>query len=109
MVMSCGAVGWMPPQKTGGMVDRYAVRFFTGETMEMTPSSERELQRLFDNDERHFTKAANLPSDCSTVLYAQVLLCYQMIAIVHTCTQLCHHSQTILPENAVWFIRLHTI
>ena len=77
MVMSCGAVGWMPPPETGGMVDRYAVRFFTGDSMDTTPFGERELQRLFNDSERCFTKAANLPSDCSTVLHAQVLFYYQ--------------------------------
>ena len=71
-MMSCGAIGWMPPTDTGGMVNRYAVRFFTGDSMELTPVSQRELQRLFDEDERNFAKAAKLPSDCSTVLYAQV-------------------------------------
>ena len=78
-MMSCGAIGWMPPPETGGMVDRYSVRFFTGDSMETTPFSERELQRLFNNSEGRFTKADNLPSDCSTVLYAQVLLYYQML------------------------------
>ena len=71
-MMSCGAIGWMPPPETGGQIDHYVARFFTGESMETTPFSERELQRFLNNSERHFAKAVNLPSDCSTVLYAQV-------------------------------------
>ena len=106
MVMSCGVVGWMPPPETGGMVNRYAVRFFTGETMQLTSFDERELQRLFDNDERNYAKAAILPSDCSTVLYAQVVYCTIRYIKVYTCTQLCHHyivmNQTILPESTIW-------
>ena len=62
----------MPPPDTGGLVDRYAVRFFTGDNMHSTPSGERELQRIFDNPEKSFTKATNLPNDCSQVLHAQV-------------------------------------
>ena len=74
VVMSCGAVGWMPPPETGGLIQHYVVRFFTGENMHATDVSERELQRFFDNPERHFAMATNLPSNCSRVMYAQVLL-----------------------------------
>ena len=81
MVMSCGAIGWMPPQKTGGMLDRYVLRCFTGDTMHTTDISERELQRFLDNPERRFAKAANLPSNCSKEMYCQVLLCYQEIQL----------------------------
>ena len=73
-VVCCGAVGWMPPADTGGQIQHYAVRFFTGETMGDTPDNEKELQRFMDNPERHFALATNLPSDCSTVLYAQVYI-----------------------------------
>ena len=71
-VLCCGGVGWMPPLDTGGLVDRYAIRFFTGNTQDSTPFGERELQRILDNPEKRFTKATNLPSDCSRVLHAQV-------------------------------------
>ena len=71
-VLCCGGVGWMPPSDTGGLVHRYAIRFFTGDTMGSTPFHERELQRIFDNPEKRFTKATNLPSDCSRALHAQV-------------------------------------
>ena len=73
VVMSCGAVGWMPPPETGGLIQHYVVRFFTGETMQSTVESERDLQRFMDNSERHFAMATNLPSNCSRVVYAQVL------------------------------------
>ena len=74
VVMSCGAVGWMPPAETGGLIQHYVVRFFTGETMADTPVSEKELQRYMDNPERHFAKATNLPSNCSRAMYAQVYI-----------------------------------
>ena len=66
---SCGVVVWTSPPNAV----RHAVRFFTGETMESTAASERELQRLFVDPNTRFAVATNLPSDCSTVLYAQVL------------------------------------
>ena len=73
-VVSCGAVGWMPPPETGGLIQHYVARFFTGGTMQTTVESERDLQRFMDNPERHFAKASNLdPNDCSRVVYAQVL------------------------------------
>ena len=72
-VLSCGAIGWMPPPETGGRIDHYVARFFTGETMLDTPLEERDLQRFFDNPDRRFAMANKLPSNCSTVLYAQVL------------------------------------
>ena len=75
-VMECGAVGWMPPPDTGGLIEHYVIRFFTGETMLTTDVSEREMQKFFKNPERHFAMATNLPSDCTTVLYAQVLHCH---------------------------------
>ena len=40
--------------------------------MHTTPVGERDLQRFFDDPERRVAIATNLPSDCSTVLYAQV-------------------------------------
>ena len=66
---SCGVVVWTSPSNAV----RHAVRFFTGESMETTAASERELQRLFDDPNSRYAVATNLPSDCSTVLYAQVL------------------------------------
>ena len=71
-VMSCGAMGWMPPPKTGGMVDRYVLQCFTGDTMHTTDISERELQSFLNNPERRFAKAANLPRNCSKEMYCQV-------------------------------------
>ena len=41
--------------------------------MDNTAASERELQRYFENSDTRFAVATNLPSDCSRVLYAQVL------------------------------------
>ena len=73
----------MPPPDTGGLVDRYAMRFFTGNTLDLTPTSERELQRILDNPEKRFTKATNLPSDCSKVLHVQVLSHWYKNHIVH--------------------------
>ena len=75
-MMSCGAMGWMPPPKTGGMVDRYVLQCFTGDTMHTTDISERELQSFLNNPERRFAKAANLPRNCSKEMYCQVLSCY---------------------------------
>ena len=72
VVPSCGVVVWSPPSKSEGLVKRHAVRFFTGETMETTAASERELQRYFDNPDTRFAVATHLPSDCSTALYVQV-------------------------------------
>ena len=87
-VLCCGGVGWMPPSDTGGLVDRYAIRFFTGNTMDSTPSSERELQRIFDNPEKRFTKATNLPSDCSRALHVQVY--YTLVQYNH----MAHYTNT---------------
>ena len=72
VVPSCGVVVWTPPPNTEGLVEHYVARFFTGESMETTGVSERELQRFFDNSETRFARATNLPSDCSRVVYAQV-------------------------------------
>ena len=74
VVPSCGLAVWSPPSNSEGLVKRHAVRFFTGETMDTTPLRERELQRHFDNPDTRFAVATNLPVDCSTVLYVQVIL-----------------------------------
>ena len=71
-VLCCGVVGWKAPPETGGLIEHYVARFFTGETMQDTPENKRELQRFFDFSERHYAVANNIPSNCSTVLYAQV-------------------------------------
>ena len=71
-VLCCGAVGWMPPAETGGLVEHYVARFFTGETMHDSPLNERDLQRFFDDPERRYAVTNILPSDCSIVVYAQV-------------------------------------
>ena len=78
VVPSCGAVVWMPPPGTEGLVEHYVARFFTGETWADTPVSERVLQRFLDDPDRRHAVATNPPSDCSTVLYVQVLLLYHM-------------------------------
>ena len=95
-VLCCGGMGWVPPSDTGGLVDRYAVRFFTGDSMETTTPSERELQRIFDNPEKRFTKANNLPSDCSTVLRAQVYY--------HNNHNMAQHAFTYI-SNKLAFVR----
>lgn len=69
-VMDCGIVGWMPPPNTGGEIKSYVIRFFTGERYQ--GGDYWEIQRFFDVPDRHFAKANNLPSDCTTVVYAQI-------------------------------------
>ena len=59
-VLGCGIVGWKPPADTGGEMQGYAIRFFDGETYET--SQDREILRYFDDPNRRWAVAANLPS-----------------------------------------------
>ena len=47
-----------------------------------SPESERDLQRFFDTPDRRFAMANKLPSDCSTVLYAQVYMNTTIVLIL---------------------------
>ena len=67
-VLGCGTVVWKPPADTGGEMPGYAIRFFDGETY--STSRYREIQRYFDDPNRKWAVAANLPS--SRTVYVDV-------------------------------------
>ena len=69
-VLGCGIVSWKPPADTGGEMSGYAIRFFDGQTYET--SQYREIQRYFDDPNRRWAVAANLPS--GRTVYADVCL-----------------------------------
>ena len=59
-VLGCGLVSWKPPADIGGEMPGYAIRFFDGETY--GTSQYTEIQRYFDDPNRRWAVAANLPS-----------------------------------------------
>jgi len=69
-VLGCGIVSWKPPANIGGEMPGYVIRFFDGDTYET--SSYTNIQRYFDDPERRWAEAANLPS--TRPIYADV--CY---------------------------------
>ena len=59
-VIGCGIVSWKPPADTGGEMPGYAIRFFDSQTYET--SRYKEIHRHFDDPNRRWAVAANLPS-----------------------------------------------
>ena len=59
-VLGCGIVCWKPPADTGGEMPGYAIRFFDGQTYET--SQYKYVVRYFDDPNRRWAVAANLPS-----------------------------------------------
>ena len=70
-VLGCGVIGWLPARNTGGDIQHYIICFFTGDSWDTTATSERKIQYFYFSPDRHFAKAATLPSDCNTRLYAR--------------------------------------
>ena len=68
-VLGCGVISWRPPPGNEGEELGYAVRFFDGDTYEI--SGYRTIQRFFGDIGRQWAVAENLPTDGRKV-YADV-------------------------------------
>ena len=71
-VLGCGIVGWKPPANTGGEMPGYAIRFFDGQSYET--SQYQEIQLYFDDPNRRWAVATNLPKSINVYVDVSILM-----------------------------------